>query len=636
MRPFTRRGLASFAVASVLIFAPLTSTVAFADDEPVAETPVTETAIVETPAAEAPAAEEPAAESPAAEPAAAAAAPAEESPAAEEPTDAPTDSDIPMDSPMSIATMAMAPQYDCDYSAGPYPWYSYPLYPFCIDDATDGTSGTLVWDPIYTGSADTVEIYDTSDGTVLISGQSLTSPLTFPTVPGHQYSVLLYIWNGSTYYVGQRYYTTASLPPAAPTALTAVRDAGANAIDLSWDASASSAYNPVVSYTVDVTATSTGFTSSSPAATTSFEAAGLVVGEEYTFAVRAVGQNGEAGPDAVTTAAFEAIAPTAATDVVLTRTGEELSATWTSSSYDGGAGPVWYWIELFADGDYVESYDQSTTSLTFDELAEYDVEYTARVTAYTDAGDGQSAMSNGVTRPDSVPGTPVAFAEGYGYKNAMVYASWDLAAATGSEIESIGVTLYDALGAVVDHVDLDPGYTSWSFSELANDTAYTVGVTVTNGAGSSAESARVPATTLGLVPPTPTADDLEPANNYAGVTVGLVGTTLTAHINGLTAGDWVYGTAFSTPFGLGWTQVDAAGTATWSITAAKLPAGAHTLAVQNTFGAILGSAGFTVAAAPAALAHAGTDPSGWTTIAFAMLALGLLATVTKTRRRARG
>jgi len=648
MRPFTRRGLASFAVASVLVFAPLASTVAFADDEPVVGAPVAEAAAAEAPAAEAPAAEAPAAEAPATEapapeaPAAeapAAEAPADEAPAAEESADVPVDeaADAPADTSRSFAPMSVTPAYDCDYGSSTYYDY-YALYPFCVDESSDGSSATVFWTPINTGYNNYFNVFDvTTDNWVQIAnGWAYATPFTFSTVPGHDYRVWLEVYNGYSFYVGQLYYTAAAWPPAAPTALAATRDASANAIDLSWAASAESAYNPVVSYTVDVTSAATGLVSSTSVSTTAFTATGLVVGEEYTFTVTAVGQNGQTSPSTSTTATLEAIAPTAATNVVLTRTGETLSAAWTAPTYDGGISPE-YSITLYADGDFVESHDQTDTSVTFIETAEYSVEYTVEVTAYTEAGDAPTATSNAVTRADSVPGTPTAFTEAYGYKQPIVYATWDFAENLGSDVESITVTLYDALGAVVDSVVLGTEYSGWNFHNLPNETAFTVGVSVANAAGSSSESIRVPATTFGLIPPAFTPEELLTDENFAGVSVSLTGTTLTAHINGLTAGDWVYGYAHSTPTGLGWTQVDAAGTATWSIAGAGLPVGAHTLAVLSSFGDHLGSAGFTIAAAvvPSALAHAGTDPSGTTTLAIAMLALGLLVTATRLRRRAR-
>lgn len=626
MRSFTRRGLASFAVASVLIFAPLASTVAFADDEPVVETPVVElveTPVIETPAVETPVAEAPVADAPAETPAEAPV--EEEAPPAEEADAAPSASRL-ADEPASLAA---APTCDYTNSGG---WVV-----LCVDvtgNSAVASVNTSAW-----GNAYGYYFYvrDLTTGAFLHSPGYRTSVNSSPAVTlesGH-----LYTFYGDDAYYGVTLSFTfyGHAAPSAPAALSADRLLTANGLDLSWEAPVDVVGNPVIRYDLAATASSNGAVSAYSTTELGYELSGLAIGEEYTVSVTAVAEDGQTSSPATTTATLEAIAPTAATNVILTRTGETLSAAWTAPAYDGGAGPVEYWIDIYADGDYLDSYAQSGTSITFDETAEFSVEYTVAVIAYTDAGDAPAATSNAVTRADSTPGTPVAYGEAYGYKDPIVYATWDFAELIGSDIESIDVTLYDILGTVVDHVVLGPEYSGWNFLHLPNDTTFMIGVSVTNGAGSSSESIRVPATTLAQVPPSFTADELLADENFAGVTVSLTGTTLTAHINGLDAGDWVYGYAHSTPTGLGWTQVDATGTATWSIAGAALPAGAHTLAVLGSFGDHLGSAGFSIAAAavPSALAHAGTDPSGWTTIAFAMLALGVLVTVTKSRRRAR-
>lgn len=536
---------------------------------------------------------------------------------------------------MSFSPMSLAPAYVCDYS--PTTYAHYPLYPFCVDDSSDGTTATVYWDQIYTGWANYFYVEDVTGGSFAVAPDfGYTSPVVVTTTPGHQYHVWLEVYNGSnSFYVGQLYFTAASLAPEAPTALTATRNASANAIDLAWTASVESTDNPVDHYSVAVSTAADGVISTDTASTTAYTATGLTVGEEYTFTVTAVGQNGEMSGSTSTTAPLEAVTPTAATNVVLTQNGDDLSASWAASSYDGGAGPVLYDVYLYADGGLLDSYDLFGTTLLFPWDAEYSVEYTATVVASTSAGTATVATSNAVTRADSVLAAPTAYAEAFGYKQPIVYATWDLADSLGSDIESINVTLYDVLGAVVDHEELSTAYSGWNFHGLANDTAYWVGISVTNGAGTSSESIRVPATTLGSVPPPFTPEELLEDENFAGVTVSLTGSRLTAHINGLTAGDWVYAYAHSTPVGLGWTQVDAAGNASWSIAGAGLPAGNHTLAVLHSFGDRLGSAGFTIAAAPAALAHAGADPSGSVTMALAMLALGVLVTATRLRRRAR-
>jgi len=631
MRSFTRRGLASFALASVLVFAPLTATVAFADDEPVVENPVVE--IVETPVVDTPAAETPIVEEPDGEPAESAAPEVADAGAR---AAAPAEDAAPIASRLAHAPMTLAASFDCDYtSVNYYGGQNNPSYyfPYCLDIV----ASTLHWNPTGMGyyNGYYISLTDSTLGTGVFSTRTSATSVELSLIPGHAYT--LYADDGWSLW-GNMTFTAPNLAPAAPAAITATRHATANAVDLSWTASAGEAINPVVSYTVDVTSSSSGLVSSTSVTTTEFAATGLVVGDDYTFAVTAVAENGDTSDATSTTATFEAIAPTAATNVVLGRTDETLSASWTAPTYDGGITPVEYWVELYADGEFLDSFSQNGTSVTLEEPAEFSVEYTLDVTARTDAGDAPTATSNAITRADSLPGIPTAYTDPYGYKDARVGVNWDLAPVQGSEVHTLSIVLYDAAGVEVDRqlIPLAGDRTGMDFTNLPNDTDFTVTIAAINDAGMSAESTPVAARTLSLAPPAYTAEELVTDSNFASITASLTGTTLTAHINGLAAGYWVYGYAHSTPTGLGWTQVDAAGNATWSISGAGLPSGAHTLAVLDSFGGHLGAAGFSIAAAaaPAALVRAGTDPSGYAAIAFAMLVLGVLATATKARRRA--
>ena len=739
MRTLTRRGLASFAVASVLIFAPLASTAAFADDEPVVETPVVEAPPIETPSEESPVEqspdeEVPAEETPAEVPTEGAPAeqPTSDEPLGEEPigeggpsasrfstmslAPEPTcdvsatdqgltlcltfsgstvtmsinrtpqgdgggyffyiddfaadsivyDSGFPRtqaastpaitltpgheyyaygdDSIYNVRTFftipAVVPEHDCDYSSTD-PGYDL-AYPFCLDEAADGTSATAYWEALNPGYSTWLDVYDVTSApwTLVYGAWDSTSPTSFSTTPGHDYRLVLNTQGGGPSWWGVLFYTATSLTPAAPTDLTATRSGTSASIDLGWDASVANPTNPVVSYTVEVTPTSTGITTSSSTTTTALTATSLVIDEEYTFTVTAVAQNGMPSEPASTTVTLGAVAPTTVTGLVLSRVGSEISASWTAPTYDGGAGPVEYAVYLYADGDMLDSYDQTGTSIVFDWAAEYGVEYSVEVVPYTNAaGFGPSTTSNTVERPDSVPAAPTAYTDPYGYKDARVYVTWDLAAATGSDVHTLSITLYDAAGGVFAHqlISLAGNRTGMDFTGLPNDTAFTVTIASINDAGMSPESAPAAATTLSLTPPAYTPEELATYSPYSQVTVSLNGTELTAHITGADEGDWVFGHAYSTPFALGWTQVDGAGNARWSIAGAGLASGVHTLAVQDNFGGIWGSASFTIApaAAPSALAHAGTDPSGTTTLAIAMLALGLLVTATRLRRRAR-
>ena len=126
MSYFSRRGVAALVVASALVFAPLASVTAYADEAPFVEAPIAETPIATEPTFEEPVIEEPAVEVPIADsPVVAEQTPAEEAPADEAPAvevpaeDAPAD-DTSSERERSLLVaptpLALAPQ--CDVTPG--------------------------------------------------------------------------------------------------------------------------------------------------------------------------------------------------------------------------------------------------------------------------------------------------------------------------------------------------------------------------------------------------------------------------------------------------------------------------------------------------------------------------------------
>ncbi|MCT9821041.1 phosphatase PAP2 family protein [Microbacterium sp. W1N] len=131
-------------------------------------------------------------------------------------------------------------------------------------------------------------------------------------------------------------------------------------------------------------------------------------------------------------------------------------------------------------------------------------------------------------------------------------------------------------------------------------------------------------------------DDL-PAAAEGRITATLSGSTVS--LGGLTAGERYFVYAYSTPTALGWTQADAAGTASVSLPAALAP-GAHRIAVLSADGTLVGWAAITVpAATPAgsALPATGGDAAGlWVTglTASMVLAAGIVLALRHRARRA--
>ncbi|GAB3411796.1 hypothetical protein GCM10027515_33420 [Schumannella luteola] len=270
------------------------------------------------------------------------------------------------------------------------------------------------------------------------------------------------------------------------------------------------------------------------------------------------------------------------------------------------------------------------SSYTFSVARGYDQTWDVSVEASNDGGATWGDAGTGtVSSPDGVT-VSITSATTSGYRVPTVSVSWDatadervsswLVAVINPAAQNSGDAFYSVVrvpagatsatlrgGESVDVFDETLGGRS-----LPNSTELYVLVLAEDENSDVLGSSDVATvTTLSYAPPAP----VEPtAASTGGVTASVTGTTITAVIPGAKPGQWVYGWAFSSPVGLGWTQVSDAGTASWSIAAAGLANGTHHLAVLDESGALVGSAAFTVGVAPAAvttaqLASTGADAS---------------------------
>lgn len=510
-----------------------------------------------------------------------------------------------------------------------------PTAPRSVQLAVAGRTLTASWlAPTYNGGgvdalSYSVELWGGGQRVDTYTASSTSLQLPFQAEYGVQYKVIVRAVNTAGQSPAADSATVVSPwpAPAPPSALTATRLTTANGYELNWTAPASSE-NPVARYAVDVTAASSTMRYFS--STTTYTFSNMAYGGTYTFAIRSLSTDGQLSTPVSTTVTLGLVAPTAARDVTLTSDNASLIASWTAPSYFGG-NPPQYRVELYADDTYVKEVITSSLSVTVSAAAQYGVDYRVQVTAFNAAGNGPTAYSNTTKRADTVPAAPTAFTDTFGYRTPGVYVTWDLTPGMHSPVDELTVTLYDEFGTVVERVVLTTAYSGYNFLSLDNDTLYYLGIVASNLAGDSIESVRVPITTNSAEPPAWAESDLEQAGNFVPVTATLTGTDLEVHLDGVAAGEWVFGHAYSTPVALGYAQVDAAGYARWSIAGLGLAPGTHTVAVQDGYGGLYGSARFAVPA-QAQLAHSGSDPAGWAAIALALLGLGAIVTTRGLRR----
>lgn len=336
MHKLTSRGIASFAVAGLLVLAPIVSTAALADDAPVTEASIAEAPALEAPAAPAEEAPAPAeAEAPVEVAPADAPAPAPESPvAADEPAAPEQDAAIVSDAdaiPIADASIADAQLQAADPVAhGPEPLdqnaitnlrasYSQGVVTVTWDaPLTPASHYDYCWNETVPGSVPDGAPEQGCDGNYSASATSYS----FAALPGGQFYVDNWTYRGGVRQFGSAgqaygvYYTVPSAPaPDAVTNLQATRSSTQNGFIVAWDAPAESA-NPVESYSIDITDGS-GTTSTVTSTSTSYEATGLTVDDTYTFAVSSVSADGQHSEAVETSETLYAISPTVVRDVEL-------------------------------------------------------------------------------------------------------------------------------------------------------------------------------------------------------------------------------------------------------------------------------------------------------------------------------
>lgn len=447
-----------------------------------------------------------------------------------------------------------------------------------------------------------VNLYNASTK-VLVSTKSVKDgPVEFANVDrGTSYYVTVSAVNsaGSSPAAGSSIVEVPAIAPSAVKTVTAKLD-GSTAIAASWSApynggSAITGYDVALyksgtdaairTIKVDANTSTASFTELDPATS-------------YTVAVtvrNAVGNSDATRSDSVTTKVIPADAPA---DVVAELGKDETSvdATWSAPVKNGGEDVKSYTVNLLdANGKVVSSKEVTTTEVSFAGLT-YGATYQVSVIANNSAGASKATVSASVKVPAVAPDAPTNVALATVSTNSA-RVSWKAPVNNGgAEIASYTVVLTSEDGKTIQKV-VEGNTTETTFDNLAGDTRYIASVFANNGSGVSGATV-APQTIVTAPDAAPVAPEEEAldAENLSG-TVEQDGTTLIVTLEGVAAGEWVYGYAYSEPVSLGsWVQVDENGVARFSFANAGLAAGEHRLAVLNSDGELVTVGEFDVAA----------------------------------------
>lgn len=469
---------------------------------------------------------------------------------------------------------------------------------------------SVVWDaPVNNGGARVTE-YSVSltdgNGKVVTKNATTASSSFSGLTPGAVYTVAVKALNSVGYSVSSAQSNSVKVPAVISDAPSSVKVAlnSSNAVNVSWVAPGYTGGATITGYKVvlvpaDANENNVVFDSVGSATNHVFE--NLTPGNVYSAKVLAVNEAGESVYKNSSTIAIPAVVPSSvkSSNLVLSSDNTTLDASWVAPASNGGSVITGYKAVLSgSDGTMVSStVDALTVSFT---TLTRGVTYTLTVFAVNSVGySAEAATSNSVKVPAAAPAAPTKV-NVTANDSSSVTVTWVAPVETnGAAITGYTVTL-SSNGVVVSSQVVTGDKLQVVFTGLSELTGYDAVVTAMNEAGSSVTSdVSVSVETSPASAPEAVQPDALTSGNAGDITAALDGETLSVDTNGeFAAGDWVFGYAYSTPFALGWTQVQADGSVQWDISAANLEAGAHRVALYDVSGALVAWTGFTVAAAP--------------------------------------
>src|SRR2546426_734387 len=307
--------------------------------------------------------------------------------------------------------------------------------------------------------------------------------------------------------------TTLAVAPSTPTGLTATT-VSSSQISLSWTApnnGGSAITGDKIERSTDGGTTWSTLVANTGSSAAGYSDTGLVHTTTYTYRVSAINSVGTSSTSSMASATTLAAAPSSPTGVTATTvSSSQVNLSWTAPSDNGGSAITGYMIERSADGGSTWSKLVANTGITGTTYSDiglaHGATYTYRVSAINSIGTGSPSSTASATTL-AVTASPLNGLSATTVSSSQINLSWAPpsdnggSAITGYKIERSGDggTSWSTLVA-------NTGGTTTTYTDtgLAHGTTYTYRVSSINSVGTSTSSSITSATTLAVVPSSPT------------------------------------------------------------------------------------------------------------------------------------
>jgi hypothetical protein len=382
--------------------------------------------------------------------------------------------------------------------------------------------------------------------------------------------------------------------PSAPQNFEAARTEGSNAVNLTWTAPAETNGGDIEAYVIRWEGNGRTDQVTVPASDLSYTADVTNVSVGYNFTITAVNSAGEsetASIDGYTPGYVLATAPESVEGYI---DGDTAIINWSEPAYNGGDANALYRVIL--NGSDGNSYETSsfTPNASIKVGNKPGVKYTAFVSVINEAGESNTSPA-GEFRADAIaPSAPrYVSVSTRGYASHDIVTNWSTPETDGgSAILNYRVVLTDvATGATYEQI-VDANTYSYTFTNFAGETEYSVQVFAENGFGgiTNGSEAKV-VTTNGSVPPAPAPDE------YVGLpaaTAVVQDGSFIVTVEGAQPGDVFLGYIYPDGKYVGGASVTADGKLFWNFDGFELAEGLYQFGLVDLNGNAVGFVNFAV------------------------------------------